>query len=158
MAAAILLAGCADDDPPEVGTVAQTGAADPSGAVDCLGNPAADPTTFPPAPADDIARPDDRIVDRRGEDRVEIAIRDNVYEPRWVRVDPCTEVIFTNRGANTHNVLPAADGAFPAIDTEALLDGPQALVLAAPGDYPFYCSIHGTATLGQTGYLVVGDG
>ena len=35
---------------------------------------------------------------------------------------------------------------------------PQTLVVAAPGDYPFYCSIHGTATRGQTGYLVVGDG
>ncbi len=49
----------------------------------------------------------------------------------------------------------AAEGAFERISDSALEEGPATLVLDAPGDYPFYCSIHGGATFGQTGYVVV---
>jgi plastocyanin len=55
-------------------------------------------------------------------------------------------------------VTASAEGAFPKITKEALEDAPQALVLDVAGDYPFFCSIHGTANFGQTGYVVVGDG
>lgn len=163
---AIALLGCSADDPVEFTVVAQPDADDaPSEPIDddaepdCLGNPTADPATFPPAPEDEINRPsDDRIEDLRGQAQVIVPIRDNEYEVRWFRVDPCTEIIFRNRGANPHNVIASADGAFPTIEQEPLLEGPQALVLPAPGDYPFYCSIHGTTRNGQTGYVIVGDG
>ncbi len=105
----------------------------------------------------DVTRPSE-IVDLRGQETVEIEIRDNVYDERFFRVDPGTQIVFVNRGANTHDVTASADGAFPKITKEALTAAPQALVLDAPGDYPFYCSIHGTATRGQTGYVVVGAG
>lgn len=157
----LALVGCAADDPIELSVVAQEpgAVADPDAELDCLGNPAADPADFPPAPEAEIVRPDDRIVDLRGETRVEVPISDNVYDVRWFRVDPCTEIVFVDQGANPHNVYPIADGAFPKIEKDALEAGPQALVVAAPGDYPFYCSIHGTQSYrGQTGYLVVGDG
>ncbi len=173
-ALALSLLGCAPDDPLVTGTVTQKvpvdvttlpadDTPDDPGNVgtevepDCLGDPLPDPAVFPPTPFDDIARPDDKIVDLRGQARVEIEIRDNVFDPRWIRVDPCTEIVFVNRGANPHNVVPAAEGAFPVIDQSDLLDAPQALVLSVPGNYPYYCSIHGTTTRGQTGYIVVGD-
>jgi plastocyanin len=163
---ALALVGCAADDPIEVTVVTQEvdadaaaeAAADPDVELDCLGNPAADPATFPPEPGVDIVRPDDKIIDLRGQARVEVSIRGNQFETRWFRVDPCTEIVFTNNGVNPHNVIPIADGAFPEIDRDALDESPQALVVAAPGNYPFYCSLHGTKTFrGQTGYLVVGD-
>jgi plastocyanin len=167
------LLGCSPDDPLVTRTVTQevpventapvddgspgeTERVTTEAELDCLGNPLPDPTEFP-LPADDITRPDDKIVDLRGQARVEVEIRDNVFEPRWIRVDPCTEIVFVNRGANPHNVVPAAEGAFPMIDQFALFDAPQALVLSVPGNYPYYCSIHGTPTRGQTGYIVVGD-
>jgi plastocyanin len=161
---ALTLLGCAADDPIEIATVTQEVdtdadvAVDPNVELDCLGNPTADPASFPPAPERDIPRPDDKIVDLRGQTRVEVPIRDNVFDPvRWFRVDPCTEIVFVNAGLNPHNVVSAAEGAFPKIEEDALTAAPQALVVAAPGDYPFYCSIHGTTTRGQTGFLVVGD-
>lgn len=157
----LALVGCGADDPIELSVVAQEPGAvtDPDAELDCLGNPAADPADFPPAPETEIVRPDDKIIDLRGETRVEVPISDNVYDVRWFRVDPCTEIVFVNQGANPHNVYPVADGAFPKIEQDALEAGPQALVVAAPGDYPFFCSIHGTQSYrGQTGYLVVGDG
>ncbi len=165
----LALLGCATDDPIEINVIAQevTSDADDTAEtdtdtdteLDCLGNPAADPATFPPEPDIEIARPDDKIIDLRGQARVEVSIRGNQYETRWFRVDPCTEIVFVNNGVNPHNVIPIADGAFPSIDEDLLEEGPQALVVAAPGDYPFYCSLHGTKTYrGQTGYLVVGDG
>lgn len=139
---ALVLVGCAADDPQEIAVTAQD-AADPS-----------DAAVFPPVNPD-VARPS-TIVDLRGQETVEIEIRDNVYDERFFRVDPDTRIVFVNRGANTHDVTAAAEGAFPKITKEALAEGPQALVLSAEGDYPFYCTIHGTQTRGQTGYVVVG--
>lgn len=122
-------------------------------ADDGAGEDTAD-ATFPPVNPD-VARPS-TIVDLRGQDLVEIEIRDNVFDERFFRVDPGTQIVFVNRGANTHDVTASAEGAFPKITKEALAAGSQALVLTAEGDYPFYCSIHGTQTRGQTGYVVVG--
>lgn len=163
----LALLGCAADDPLEFDVVAAPVDDAPTGDAaveadvepDCLGNPAQDPAVFPPAPEDEINRPsDDRIEDLRGQAQVIVPIRDNVFDVRFFRVDPCTQIIFENRGANPHNVIASAEGAFPTIEQEPLLETPQAIVLTAPGNYPFYCSIHGTTRNGQTGYVIVGDG
>jgi plastocyanin len=145
---ALVLAGCAADDPLVIEVTQQTSTT--AGVTD---DGAAD---FPPL-APDISRPDE-LFDFRGQEVVEIEIRDNVFDARFFRVDPGTRIVFTNRGANTHDVTASAEGAFPKITKEALEDAPQALVLDVAGDYPFFCSIHGTANFGQTGYVVVGDG
>lgn len=90
-------------------------------------------------------------------DVVEIEITDNKYEPRNFRVDPGAEIVFTNNGRNPHNVTPSDEGSFEAIDEDTLDEGSVTLVIDADGDYPFYCTLHGTATNGQTGYLVIGS-
>lgn len=147
------LLGCATDDPLDAGAAQAATAVDDCGTGTANGNE--DPASG--GSDDEIVRPDDKIIDLRGEERVEVPIRDNVYEVRWFRVDPCTEVVFVNEGANPHNVVPAVDGAFAIIDQAALMEAPQSLVVGTPGDYPFYCSIHGTPTRGQNGFMVVGD-
>ena len=101
-----------------------------------------------------VERPDE-IEDLTGMDVVEIEVGDNFYEPRNIEVDPGTELVFTNTGRNPHNVTPAIEGAFAPIDEDVLDEGPATLVIDAAGDYPYYCTIHGVATSGQTGYLVV---
>lgn len=158
---AVSLLGCAGDDPLvfEVTTQETTTTAPPTdGAGDGNEADTATTTVFPPV-AEDFPRPSaDRIVDLRGQAIVEIEIRDNAYDERFFRVDPGTQIVFVNRGANLHNVLPSAEGAFPPIQSDALESAPQALVLTVDGDYPFYCSIHGTPSRGQTGYVIVGDG
>ena len=150
---ALVVVSCAADDPLEIAVTVQDDEPEPAPTDDGVPDDTAD-ATFPPVNPD-VARPS-TIVDLRGQDLVEIEIRDNVFDERFFRVDPGTQIVFVNRGANTHDVTASAEGAFPKITKEALASGPQALVLTAEGDYPFYCSIHGTQTRGQTGYVVVG--
>ncbi|GJM39676.1 MAG: hypothetical protein DHS20C19_30430 [Acidimicrobiales bacterium] len=158
----LALLGCSDDDPLVFEITAQTTTTTaPSDAGIDAGvddDIVTTTTVFPPVAEDFPRPPADKIVDFRGQAIVEIEIRDNVYDERFFQVDPGTQIVFVNRGANTHNVRPSAEGAFPPISDDAIGSGPQALVLDAPGDYPFYCSIHGTSTRGQTGYVIVGAG
>lgn len=155
-----VLLGCADDDPLVFEITAQvTTTTAPIDATAADADVDAVTTTLFPPVAEEFPRPSaDKFVDFRGQAIVEIEIRDNVFDARFFRVDPGTRIVFVNRGANAHNVRPSAEGAFPPILDDAIDSGPQALVLDAPGDYPFYCSIHGTSTRGQTGYVIVGAG
>jgi len=160
--AAAVTTACAEDDPLTTTAVTQETAAPAAGAdgdatgADCVDGPVPEDLEAMP-PVEGIDRPDE-IVDLRGQARVEVPIRDNVFEVRWFRVDPCTEIVFVNRGANRHNVVAVADDAFPKISEDLLDAGPQTLLVARPGDYPFYCSLHGAPGRGQSGYFVVGDG
>ena len=104
----------------------------------------------------EFPRPDG-IVDLRGRSLVEITVSDNVFDERFFRVDPGTTILFRNKGVDVHNVKPAIAGLFPPIEKEALDRGPQTIILDIPGDYPFFCSLHGTSKRGQTGYIVVGN-
>lgn len=99
----------------------------------------------------------DEAVDLTGQTMVEIAVGDNDYEPQIAVVNPGTEVVWTNQGRNRHNVISADDDpAFDQIDTEQLDDGGSASrVFAEVGEYPYYCSIHGSATRGQRGSILV---
>jgi plastocyanin len=109
-----------------------------------------------PAAVPEIVVPE-VFEDHTGATTVEIALRDNLYEPRHLRVDAGVEVFFVHEGRNQHDVLPGVVGAFEAIDAEQIPPGGgrAAVVFDEPGAYPFYCSFHGTATFGQTGYLLV---
>ena len=63
---------------------------------------------------------------------------------------------FDNRGRNPHNVIPAEEGAFETV--EAADFEPEAtaeIVFDEPGDYAYYCSLHGTATAGMIGGIRV---
>ncbi|MFN8039245.1 MAG: cupredoxin domain-containing protein [Acidimicrobiales bacterium] len=95
-------------------------------------------------------------VDLTGKTAVEIQVKDNFYEPKVFTVDPGTKVTFKNVGNNAHNVVPVQDGAFPAITTGNLDPGMSATITApAPGEYRFYCSIHGSPNKGQRGAMIV---
>ncbi len=95
-------------------------------------------------------------VDLTGKTAVEIQVKDNFYEPKVFSVDPGTKVTFKNVGNNAHNVVPVQDGAFPAIATGSLDPGMTATITApSPGEYRFYCSIHGSPNKGQRGAMIV---
>lgn len=101
--------------------------------------------------------PVEDAVDETGKTEVTIAVKDNVFEARAVKVSPGTKVTWANLGANPHNVIPSNDGQFPDIPTSKLDPTMTAsVVLDAPGAYPYHCSIHGTRNKGQRGLVVVG--
>lgn len=94
--------------------------------------------------------------DLTAETAVDVVARDNTFVPAYIEVRAGTTVTFTNRGRNQHNVLPTTEGAFPTIEAEDLEPGTsQDITFDAPGDYPYYCSLHGTKTKGMVGAVRV---
>lgn len=118
------------------------------------GEPA--PTADPGTDGTSKVTIDDRFEDLTGQEAVVIQTRDNSFDDQYVVVSPGTEVTFDNRGRNPHNAIPATDGAFAEIPTDALQPGDEvARTLEEPGEYAYYCSLHGTKTAGMTGTIVV---
>jgi plastocyanin len=93
-------------------------------------------------------------------DGVEVPVDaiDNSFRPEQITVAPGTEVVWTNRGRSDHDILPVEGDAF---GVEAAQFGPDATYryrFTEPGEYAYYCSLHGTKTRGMVGKVVVGDG
>jgi plastocyanin len=109
-----------------------------------------------PGPIDPTIAALGEPADLTGRQEVEIAVIDNEYEPKVARVDAGVRVAFVNQGVNPHNVTPIPEGQFPVVATESLQPGQRAeRTFAAPGVYPYYCTVHGTPTKGQRGALLV---
>ena len=84
-------------------------------------------------------------------------MRDNTFEPEALTVAAGTTITFDNVGRNEHNVVPA-EGTSDAIavDVDDLAPGTAAeRRLTEPGEYRYYCSIHGTETAGMVGTITV---
>ena len=97
--------------------------------------------------------------DRTGETDVEVLVRDNTFTPAYIEVSVGTTVVFPNRGRVDHNVLPAVNGAFEAIERDDLAPGAVgSITFDEPGDFPYYCSLHGTTTRGMVGAVRVVEG
>ncbi len=82
---------------------------------------------------------------------------DNSFAPEEITVQAGTEIVFTNRGRNDHNVIPADPDQDWEITVEDFKPGTEVAPIAfdEPGTYGFYCSIHGTATAGMIGTITV---
>jgi plastocyanin len=80
---------------------------------------------------------------------------DNTFRPETVEVPAGTEVHWTNRGRNEHNVLPV-DGDEWGVEAEAFApEDEYTHRFTEPGTYAYYCSLHGTTTQGMVGEIVV---
>jgi plastocyanin len=122
--------GAADDE----GAAGDEDAADDGGAAD-----AAPTETFPP----------------NGETVVVLGV-DNTFREETIEIEAGTEVLWENRGRNDHNLLPADEAADWGAQTDDFLPGDEYThVFDTPGEYPYYCSIHGTAEVGMIGTVIV---
>ena len=120
---------------------------------------AKNPTVETTSPKSDLPEVEEsKYQDETGKATVEVAAVDNAFEPRYTKVSKDTDVVFINKGAVPHNVLPATKGQFVEISAAALPPGAQAtLKFTEAGTYPYYCSLHGTARLGMNGRIIVTD-
>jgi plastocyanin len=101
---------------------------------------------------------DEQFVDLTGKDEVVIETRDNAFVGQYVTISAGTKVTFDNRGRNPHNAVPVVSGAFEEIATEDLEPGMSAsVVVDEPGEYPYYCTLHGTESAGMVGIIRVVD-
>lgn len=99
--------------------------------------------------------PDD-AVDMTGRSSVVVRVTDNRFTERVIVVSAGTRVTWVNEGLNSHNVRPTIENSFTAIATEALDNGGSGSVFfRGAGDFPYYCSIHGSPTRGQNGRVIV---
>ncbi|MBX3312726.1 MAG: cupredoxin domain-containing protein [Actinobacteria bacterium] len=126
-----------------------------------------DATTLNPPPSTttipgNVDLSDVEWVDLTDKDAVQIQVRDNEFLPSHFIVEAGTPITFRNVGRNQHNALPVDENEpFEAIPTEDLAPKDQVeMVFSEPGEYPypFYCSLHGTATKGMTGAVRVVEG
>ena len=86
---------------------------------------------------------------------------DNEFDPKTVRVEPGTTVMWTNRGRSPHNIVASRKGQdFGApfgVKTTAFAPGDEyEFTFSQPGTYAYYCTLHGTATTGMRGTVIVG--
>ncbi|MFZ4518807.1 MAG: cupredoxin domain-containing protein [Microthrixaceae bacterium] len=104
---------------------------------------------LPKVPAKDF-------VDETGKKAVTVEAVDNNFDPQYVTVSKGTTITFTNAGRNPHNVVPVEQGAFSPIPTEKFAPGDSGTItLSSPGTYAYYCTLHGAATRGMAGRIVV---
>ncbi|NLA34259.1 MAG: hypothetical protein GX868_01055 [Actinobacteria bacterium] len=113
------------------------------------------PVTSSPVTVD-VASED--FEDRSGVDTVDISVVDNSFEPRWVIVSAGSTVRWTNNGRNHHNIVAEPEGTFVGIDHEQFPNGSvHTVTFGEPGDFAYFCSLHGTPRNGQNGVIRVVD-
>jgi plastocyanin len=88
-------------------------------------------------------------------DPAEVTALDNSFRPENIEVTAGTEVVWTNKGRNQHNVLHV-DGDDWGVEVEDFLPGASySHTFDEAGVYRYYCSIHGTTDAGMIGTIVV---
>ena len=94
--------------------------------------------------------------DETGSTAVQVDAVDNTFKAEYIEVKAGTAVTFRNDGRNDHNVIPVTADQFAAIQADVFTPGAeQTITFSTPGDYPYYCSLHGTKTKGMIGAIRV---
>jgi plastocyanin len=85
----------------------------------------------------------------------EVTVLDNSFRPENIEVPAGTEVVWTNKGRNEHNVLHV-DGDDWGVEVDDFQPGASySHTFDEAGVYRYYCSIHGTTDAGMIGTIVV---
>jgi plastocyanin len=103
----------------------------------------------------DSSVPDDVVV--IDTDPAAVTALDNSFRPENIGVATGTEVIWTNKGRNEHNVLHV-EGDDWGVEADDFQPGAvYSHTFDEAGVYHYYCSIHGTTDAGMIGTIVVTD-
>jgi plastocyanin len=101
---------------------------------------------------------DDAVTYPANGETADVLAIDNNFLPQPLEIVAGTEVVFTNNGRNPHNVLPEDDPkatTWGVLEADFLPEDTYSHVFDTPGTYVYYCSIHGSATAGMFGTIVV---
>jgi plastocyanin len=102
--------------------------------------------------SDDSVPEDVVVVDT---DPAEVTALDNSFRPENIEVPAGTEVVWTNKGRNEHNVLHV-EGDDWGVEVDDFQPGVSySHTFDEVGVYRYYCSIHGTTDAGMIGTIVV---
>ena len=85
----------------------------------------------------------------------EVTALDNTFRPELLEVAVGDEVVWINGGRNEHDVL-TVEGDDWGVTVDDFQPGDEYRhVFTEPGEYAYYCTIHGTTTAGMIGTVVV---
>ena len=80
---------------------------------------------------------------------------DNSFRPEVIEISVGDEVLWENRGLNEHNALSVVGDNW-GVEVEQFQPGDIfAHVFTEPGEYDYFCSIHGNETVGMIGKVIV---
>lgn len=80
---------------------------------------------------------------------------DNTFRPEVIEINVGDEVLWENRGQNEHDIL-RVEGDGWGVEAYGFQPGAvYAHVFTEPGEYAYYCSIHGNETVGMIGTIIV---
>jgi len=86
---------------------------------------------------------------------VAVSSVDNNFRPQDITVTLGSTVVWTNDGRAEHNIVPSGTTPFH-VDAKAFAPGSSYTWEATElGTFPYFCSIHGTATAGMYGSVTV---
>lgn len=86
---------------------------------------------------------------------VPVIALDNSFRPQLIEVAVGDEVLWENRGLNEHDVL-YVEGQDWGVEVDGFQPGDvYAHVFTEPGEYRYFCSIHGTEDIGMIGTVIV---
>jgi len=85
---------------------------------------------------------------------VPVVALDNSFRPQALEVHVGDTVSWENRGNNDHNVL-SVEGEWGVEVTEFAPGAVYTHVFTEPGEYAYYCSIHGSEQAGMVGTITV---
>jgi plastocyanin len=96
---------------------------------------------------------DDSAADSCETDDTVVTVVDNTFEPQELEVVAGTTVCWSNEGRIQHNVIPDEGDLF-RLET---FDPGEVFrhTFEDAGEYPYYCSFHGTPGIGQWGSVTV---
>ena len=86
---------------------------------------------------------------------VAVIALDNSFRPQALEVHVGDAVSWENRGNNDHNVLSVETGEWGVEVGDFAPGAVYTHVFTEPGEYAYYCSIHGSTTVGMTGTVTV---
>lgn len=119
------------------------------------GSPASDIAAASPESTAAPVGDDDTEVPPNGE-VVEVLTLDNNFRPEELEIVAGTAVRWDNGGRNDHNIVPVDESQDWGVDIADFEPGDvYEYVFTTPGEYPYYCTLHGTATAGMIGTVVV---
>lgn len=161
-ACALLVVSCAPDGPDAYSTPEID--APPASRAPSTTQPESEGSESGDAATDDTATEDSVDADGgaavetyppNGE-TVEVLALDNSFREETIEIEAGTEVVWDNRGRNDHDVLPTDESQDWGVEVEAFAPGDTyATIFDTPGEYPYYCSIHGTKDVGMIGTVIV---
>ena len=101
------------------------------------------------------------FADRSNQAAPEVDAIDNSFKTEFTEVRAGSKITFRNDGRNDHNVIPVVEGQFDPVETERFGPGAETTItFEDPGDYVYYCSLHGSVAnglKGMTGVIRVVD-